>query len=239
MTNRRERLSASPHFVIEALPSIGPLMITAKNGGATHERIGTIERVTTEKGWLVCSGAEHDSRIDPTAIAEVIVDRTSVMQEQVYPRIDFVAADGTVLFSVVGFGGIAPFDAAIVPLGGGEALPEKPRDPPGERPEIAETDPGAQPLKAAMAAGQRVTISFVRTGFEQRWTGTIETVKPAMGFNNVMRPDFHLHLKGGSVQSWQQDVADDVTVLTAIGEGGVASGLTITGPADVFAEAVA
>jgi hypothetical protein len=207
-TNRREILPVPPASVIRKLPAMGELMITAKRKGATHERIGAIETVAVEDGWLACGGAAHNSRIDPTVITSVIVDRTSVMQDKVYPRIDFRCGE-EVLFSVVGFAGIEPFDAALAEFGPGDALPEEPKEPRAKRDEATLDEPGALPLQAAFKTGARVTIGFWRKGFEQEWTGVIESVKPAMGFINVMRPDFHLHLLGGAVAGWNEGAALD------------------------------
>lgn len=205
-TNRREILPVPPSSVIRKLPAMGELMITAKRNGATHERIGTIETVGIEDGWLVCGGAAHNSRIDPTVITSVIVDRTSIMQDKVYPRIDFRRGD-EVLFSVVGFAGLEPFDAALAEFGPGEAIPEESREPRAKRDEATLEDAGAAPLQTALEAGSTVTIGFWREGFEQEWSGVIDSVKPAMGFINVMRPDFHLHLLGGAVAGWNDGAA--------------------------------
>lgn len=218
-SNRREILPVPPASVIRKLPAMGELMITAKQNGATHERIGTIETVTIDDGWLVCGGAAHDSRIDPTVITTVIVDRTSVMQEKVYPRIDFRRGD-EVLFSVVGFAGIEPFDAALNEFGPGDALPEEPKEPRAKRDEASLEDAGALPLQAALEAGTKISIGFKRRGFEQNWTGVIESVKPAMGFINVMRSDFHLHLLGSTVSAWKDGAALDAD--------GVPTGLSLT-----------
>lgn len=219
MTNLREILPVPPASVIRKLPLMGSLMITAKRNGATHERIGPIETVTIEDGWLVCGGAAHDSRIDPAAITTVIVDRSSKMRDQVYPRIDFRAGE-EVLFSVVGFEGLEPFDAALAEFGAGEPLPEEPKEPGAPRDEASLEDAGALPLQAAQAAGRHVSIRFRREGFEQTWSGVIETVKPAMGFINVMRPDFHLHLRAGTVSGWADGAALD--------GAGAPTGLTLT-----------
>lgn len=210
-----EELVAPASDIIRVLPAMGNLMITAKQNGATHERIGTIETVTEDHGWLVCGGACHDSRIDPGRIDRVTADRSSVMQGQVYPRLDFFSGD-VVLFSVVGFAGAEPFDAALAPFEGRE-LPEKEKPARPNRAEATLDDPGAKPLFDALAAATEVSIRFVRPGFEQQWSGIIESAKPSMGFINVMRPDFHLHLLGGSVATWQDGAArnadGDVTGL--------------------------
>ena len=183
----RARLDASAEDVLATLPAIGKLMVTARHLGATHERIGAVETVTFEDGWAVIGGAEHESRIELSSVAEVIVDRTSVMKDKAYPRIDLNRADGSYICGIVGYGGIEPFDAAVAPLGVGTAIEAKPDTPPGERIEASETDPGRLPLEDAQVAAIRVVIGFKRPGFQQFWRGTIETVKPAMGFINVMR----------------------------------------------------
>lgn len=201
----RARLDANARDVLAVLPAIGKLMVTARHLGATHERIGTVETVSFEDGWAVISGAEHESRIELASVAEIIVDRTSVMKDKAYPRIDLHRPDGSYICGIVGFDGIEPFDAAVAPLGVGTAADEKPDTPPGERVEATETDPGRLPLEDAQAAGTPVVIGFRRPGFQQFWRGTIEAVKPAMGFINVMRADFHLHLKAGAVAEWHRD----------------------------------
>jgi putative heme degradation protein len=201
----RARLDATARDVLAVLPAIGKLMVTARHLGATHERIGTVETVSFEGGWAVIGGAEHESRIELAGVAEIIVDRTSAMKDKAYPRIDLHRPDGSYICGIVGFDGIEPFDAAVAPLGVGTAVDEKPDTPPGERVEATETDPGRLPLEDAQAAGTPVVIGFRRPGFQQFWRGTIDAVKPAMGFINVMRADFHLHLKAGAVAEWHHD----------------------------------
>jgi len=240
MTNsqpfQRAKLSANAADVLLLLPLMGKLMITSKHGGATHERIGEVERVDKHAGLLVVSGSAHNSRIDPTAIATVTVDRTSVMGGQPYPRLDFIRPDGDVIFSVVGFAGAEPFDAAIADLGAGEELPPAEKAAPPERPEVLPTDPGAVPFKAAIANGVKVSIRFAKPGFDQQWDGVVETIKPAMGFNNIMREDFHLHLRANAVEAWQEAEQADLISLAAISATDGAIGLSIVGPADAFAE---
>ena len=91
----RARLDVSVQDVLATLPAIGKLMVTARHLGATHERIGTVETVTFEDGWAVIGGAEHESRIELASVAEIIVDRTSVMKDKADPRIDLNRADGS------------------------------------------------------------------------------------------------------------------------------------------------
>jgi putative heme degradation protein len=204
-TPPRARLDASAREVLATLPAIGKLMVTARHLGATHERIGMVETVSFENGWAVIGGAEHESRIELASVAEIVIDRTGVMKDKAYPRIDLNRADGSYICGIVGFDGIEPFDAAVAPLGVGTAIGAKPDIPLGERVEATETDPGRLPLEDAQAAATPVVIGFKRPGFQQFWRGTIETVKPAMGFINVMRSDFHLHLRAGAVAEWHRD----------------------------------
>jgi hypothetical protein len=199
----RARLAATPEAVLATLPRIGRLMITAKNLGATHERIGPVETVSFADGWAVIGGADHESRIELEAVAEMVVDRTSVMKDKAYPRIDLHRADGSYICGIVGFDGLEPFDAAIATFGPGEALEPKPDADPTERIEPAETDPGLVVLEEVRAAAAPIVVGFRQPGFRQAFRGVVETVKPAMGFINIMRGDFHLHLKSGAVAEWR------------------------------------
>lgn len=213
----RARLVAKPEAVLAVLPQIGRLMVTANHLGATHERIGSVETVTFDSGWAVIAGAEHESRIELSAIPEIIVDRTSVMKDKAYPRLDLLRADGTIICGVVGFDGLEPFDAAVAPLGTGEAVDAKPEKPASERIDPAATDPGLVALEAARAAATSMVIGFRRPSFWQAFRGTVEAVKPAMGFINVMRADFHLHLKSGAVAEWRS-IGDERRAVDAAGQ---------------------
>lgn len=213
----RARLAATPADVLATLPQIGRLMVTAKNLGATHERIGPVETVSFADGWAVIGGADHESRIELSAIAEMIVDRTSVMQDKAYPRLDLHRADGTYICGIVGFDGLDPFDTALAPFGPGEPLDQKPESGPTERIEPAATDPGLLALEATREAATPVIIGFRQPGFRQAFRGVVEIVKPAMGFINVMRADFHLHLKSGAVAEWR-DVAGERRAVNAEGQ---------------------
>lgn len=222
----RERLEMNPATVLAVLPAIGRLMVASSDCGVTHERIGSVETVVSEGPLVTLSGASHDSRIDTREIAEIVVDRSGRMGDKAYPRIDFRTSAGTVLFSVVGFGGLEPFDAALAPLGRGIAVEPAPAKPAGERGEVAPDDPGALPFEAAVTSGEETVIAVRRRGFEQAWRGRIEAVKPAMGFINVIQPDFHLHLKAGAVASWRQEDEE----LRAQAPDGSFAGLVVRAP---------
>ena len=63
----------------------------------------------------------------------------------------------------------------------------------------------------------------------------IESVKPAMGFINVMKPDFHLHLRGGAVASWQRkDIGGGVVEMIAQDAKSAPTGLVVRGPGSAF-----
>jgi len=198
----RMRLEIDPVRVLAVLPAMGKLMVGSSRLGATHERIGVVEAVSAGDGLVMLGGAAHDCRVDTAHIARMIVDRSGRMGDKAFPRIDFHASEDTVLFSVVGFDGLEPFDAALAGFGAGIPVEPAAGPSPGGRGEVAANDPGAQPFEKALASGDETVIGLRRPGFEQRWRGRVETVKPAMGFINVMRPDFHLHLKAGSVARW-------------------------------------
>ena len=213
----RARLTATPQALLATLPQVGRLMVTAKNLGATHERIGTVETVGFADGWAILGGIDHDSRIELAAVAKMVVDRTSVMKDKAYPRIDLHRADGSYICGLVGFDGLEPFDRAIAAFGPGEALDPKPEAGPSERIEPAATDPGLVTLDAVREAATPVVVGFRQPGFQQAFRGVVETVKPAMGFINIMRGDFHLHLKSGAVAEWRE-TAGERLALSAEGE---------------------
>jgi hypothetical protein len=213
----RARLTATPEAILAALPQVGRLMVTAKNLGATHERIGAVETVSFADGWAIIGGAEHESRIELSAIAEMIVDRTSVMKDKAYPRLDLHRADGSYICGIVAFDGLDPFDTALAPFGQGEPLEQKPDPTPTERIEPTPTDPGLVVLEAVRDSATPVTVGFRQPNFHQAFRGIVETVKPAMGFINIMRPDFHLHLKSGAVAEWRE-VAGERRAVNAEGQ---------------------
>jgi putative heme degradation protein len=197
----RERLHADAAAVLRGLPAMGRLMITANNAGATHERIGIVERTEEQGDWIVCSGAEHDSRIAIGDVAELVIDRSSVMKDKVFPHLELLNGGGTTIASVVGFEGLEPFEAALGGFRDREALASP--EPPA-RPAPAELrDDDAAAVLLTPLIGQEAEIGLQRPGFIQRWRGTIEAVKPAMGFINVMRGDFHLHLRAGAIAGWR------------------------------------
>lgn len=139
----RARLDANPRDVLAVLPAIGRLMVTARHLGATHERIGAVETVSFEHGWAVIGGAEHESRIELSSVAEIVIDRTSVMKDKAYPRLDLHRADGSYICGIVGFDGLAPFDAAVAAFGPGTAVEPKPEAPPPTAPMPARPTPAA------------------------------------------------------------------------------------------------
>lgn len=213
---------------------MGSVMVNTRCRGATHERMGVVDDVVSGDGILHLRSAAHESEIDLSVVGSVIVDRTGRMRDVALPRVDFLDDAGAVIFSVIGMDGSAPFEAGL------DGLVETPilddvEKPAREPAALADGDPGAQPFEAAMKSGETVTIEQSRPGFTQRWTGVIERVSPAMGFVNVMRPDFHLHLRGGAVASWREETAETGRRLSALDAEGEATGLSIAGPAAAFA----
>ena len=197
-----ERLTATPADVLDLLPGMGRLMVILRAGGATHERIGPVGAVSREGGAARITGECHDATLPLAPLATVTLDRSSVMKDKVYPRLEFRDAAGQVLAAVVGMEGLEPFEAVLAAFPRQpEAAPEKPARV--ERAELARDDPACAPFEAIVASGQPAEITASAHGVSQSWQGRIEAVKPAMGFLNVMTPDFHLHLEGGSVSDWR------------------------------------
>lgn len=228
--NKRERLDVAPAALLARLPAIGRVMINSERLGATHERIGSVEKVRIEDGWLVCEGAEHNSRIELAAIATVIVDRTSVMREKSYPRIELRDRDGSSIANVTGFEGLDPFDAVLGEFPQGVELPVEDRaGAAGDRKELDGNDSGLEPFAAAERTGGRIRIEFVRPSFWQVWEGNMPAVKPVMGYVNVMQPDFHLHLQGGTVAGWRREDSNGQARFVALAADGGETGLSVSG----------
>lgn len=232
----RERLACTVLEAAQATRGMGRVMLSAAANGATHERIGPVGEVLLEDGHVRLAGGAHDASIDLSVVTAVVADRSGRMKDRVLPRIEFQNAAGETLFSMIALDGLEPFDGAVAGLATGGALPEKERPAPtGNTPaEVAETDPGAVPLHAAKAGGDAIAIAFSAPGLVQRWQGTIADVKPAMGFINIIQPDFHLHLRAEAVSRWARAEANGAVRLEAFGAGGVPLGLTLSGPASVL-----
>lgn len=217
-------LLESPATVIARLPAMGRVMIITSTGAVTHERIGLVERVAGAGDRLQCLGPNHDSSFAPDLVRDLVVSRGAGPGGKVYPRIDFNTAAGETLFSVVGFEGVEPFDAALEGLrtGPAEGAPKGPAFAP--RPEALETDPACAPFAAARDAGGSASVTIERPGFRQSWAGVVPAPKLAMGFVNVMVEDFHLHIAGGAVHGWEAEG----TTRRALGADGAELGLSVT-----------
>ena len=207
-----DRLTAAPAEVLDLLPGLGRLMVILRAGGATHERIGPVGAVSREGDAARITGDCHDATIPLAPIATVTLDRSSVMKDKVYPRLEFRDAAGQALVAVVGMEGLEPFEAALARFPRQpEAAPEKPARK--ERADLATDDPAQ--------------ITAFAHGVSQSWQGRIEAVKPAMGSLNVMTSDFHLHLEGGSVAGWQVEPGRRI----ALDAAGQPTGLSLSGAA--------
>lgn len=236
--NPREKLAQKPLDILAALPRMGRVMLSARGGGATHERIGLVETVAVEAGGLRLSGAAHDSVIDLTAVAHLVADRTSKMRDKSLPRLECQNAAGETLYSLIALDGPELFEQALAPFGAGEALVpvEKPAmGESGDKPEIAADDVGSLTFAAIRAAGQPIAVELRRPDLFQVWRGELPEPKPSMGFVNLMQGDFHLHLKAGAVARWRRVETGDAVELHGEDGEGVALGLVLVGPAAAFA----
>lgn len=230
----RAKILAAAADVLKTLPLMGKLMINTKSGGATHERIGVVEQVEVRDGWIYFTGDEHHSRIELTAIASLIADRSSVMQEKVYPRIDLLAADETVIGSVIGFEGAEPFDKALHGFEFTALEPKEKEQGATETLEVGEDDPGLAPFAKAQRNNADVRIAIDLPSFKQEWRGQMPEPRLSRGFINVMKPDFHLHLKAGNVTSWRADEQGEDLVFYALNKENEETGLIVSGKKEAF-----
>lgn len=210
---RLEHVAASD--LLRRLPQMGRVMVIAQQGAVTHERIGVVEAVEDDGGRLHLTGAHHDALICVEPLDQMTLDTSAVIRDKVYPRLDFLKADGSVAFGLSGWDGLAAFVAPLDELAR-TPLPLRDRavTAKGPRAENDPADPIQSPLQAALDDGTPVLLRFNDGILRQDWTGRIGALKPAMGFLNIMTPDFHLHLRGGAFLGWQQ-TADGALVAMA------------------------
>lgn len=233
-TALRQQLTAPPDRVLARLIAMGKIMVVAQDGGVTHERIGAIEKVSKADNRIVLAGSAHDCTVDMAHMTSVIADRSGRMKDKVLPKLEFLNADGKLVFSIVGLDGIEKFDDALGRFAGVAVEPKAKEQ--GAQATLAADDPGLQPLTAANKTAEEITIEMEKPGMVQRWRGLVPAINPAMGFINIIAPDFHLHLRGGAVGRWErQDASTGGDVrLTALDADGKPTGLSLQGPRDAF-----
>ena len=246
-------LQAPTTEILDRLPRIGRLMVSASTDGITHELIAPVDEVTHhERGVSLFQRTSKDvSQVMAGDVARVVVDRSSVMRDKVYPRLGFETADGRMQFSVVGFEGLEPFDAALEGIAEARApKTEAPEAPRAEAPALP--DPRRIPDALALAASSAADFTLgyeAKGGLLQFWTGRIAELKPAMGFINVILPAFHLHVKDGAIGWWQpypfrqpgnpDGSATGRMRLAAFRPDGAMTPLTLYGPVELFEPALA
>ncbi|MGO4738551.1 hypothetical protein AB4099_18525 [Bosea sp. 2KB_26] len=235
-THPRELLKQPPAEILAGLPAMGRVMLSARSGGATHERMGAVGAVTIEANKARLTGEFHDSTLDLSVVTRLVADRTSKMRDRVLPRLECQDAAGEVLFSLIGLDGLELFDKALAPFGPGEALEPVERESAagGGSPDVPQDDLGAATFAAILRNAVPVSIDFTKPGLAQHWEGALPEPKPAMGFVNIMQGDFHLHLRAGAVASWHRQEADSGVALTARDVDGQPFGLVLRGPAAAF-----
>lgn len=233
----RHQLTAAPDRVLARLTAMGKVMVVAQDGGVTHERIGVVEKIRRSEGRIVLTGAAHDCSVDLAHVASAIVDRSGRMKDKVLPKLELLNTDGNLVFSVVGLDGLARFDDALARFVG--VAVESKAKAQATPATLADNDPGQQPLVAANNAGEEIAIEMQKPGLVQRWRGLVPAVNPAMGFINIISPDFHLHLRGGTVARWDRHDAGKAGELrlSAVGSDGTPTGLALQGPPSAFTPA--
>jgi hypothetical protein len=232
----REALPQSPAEILPLLTAMGRVMLSARRQGAIHERMGAVRSVTIDADKARLTGECHDSVIDLAVVKRIVVDRSGQMRGKVLPKLECQDAAGETLFSLIGLEGLEPFDAALAPLGAGAPLEPVAREAPsGGAQDVAPDDLGAATFAAILAEGLPIAIDFERPGLFQHWVGLLPEPKPSMGFVNVMRGDFHLHLQAGAVAGWARHQMEGEVVLRALDAEGRQTGLSLRGPAAAFA----
>lgn len=192
---------ATPGAVLTRLPRCGRVMVVLSGGGATHERIGPVDSVLVDDLIVTIRGTVHNAIVETDRVLRIALDTTSVMRGKTYPALSLLDEAGEVLVNIVGMEDAGAFLAGFDGFTRTPVAPREKADQ-GDTPAEVADDPGMALLCALAERAVPVTISLALQGRSQSWSGTIGAVKPAMGFANVMTPDFHLHLKAGAVATW-------------------------------------
>lgn len=219
----RARMISPVREVMGALPSMGRVMLSASAQDVTHERIGPVERVTGDQGTLRLEGRSHDARLDVASIGTLVADRTGRMGERFLPRIQALGPEGGLLYALIALDGLEPFDAALVGLALGEDAPPLEPPPPRGDPPSPEGDAAQILIDRLAEEGASLAIEFASRGLLQTWSGKAAPTKPAMGFVNIIGPDFHLHVRAGAIGSWR----DEDGLHRALAPDGAETGLTV------------
>jgi len=221
----RFHLSAGPAQAAGLLPMFGRVLVGLARGAITHERLGPVARVDLRDGWVTLGGEAHDAALLESAVARVVADRTGRMRDRVLPRLEFQDAEGAVLLSATALEGAEAFDAALADW---VAEPAPPRPVPdaaqAPAPDDMAEDAATLALEALRDSGGEVEIAMVTRAARQSWRGRVEAVRPAMGFANIIRPDFHLHLRMGSLGGFRPAGAGREVLDT----DGLPTGLTLS-----------
>jgi len=226
---QRHILPVEPSALFERLPGLGKLMMFTTNAHVTHERIGRVETVEEAGGWTLFKGHAHDSRIRLAAVRQIVVDRSRSMGEKSYPRIELNGDHGEIA-CIVGFEGLEPFDQALDGLPVGESVEQRetifntmPRDQ-----NVDPNEPGFLPLEQARRDSVQAVLEIAHEDFRQRWTGMIPELRVSLGFINIIEPDFHLHMRGGSIARWDSATVDGASRFSAVGRDGSDLGFSVT-----------
>lgn len=233
-TAERFLLVASPVEVLQRVPRMKRVMQLFRHGGAAHERIGQLDKVVSEGDQVTCTGACHDARIDVNALHSVAADWSGRMRDVALPRLQFRDAEGATVFSIISLDGLEPFNEALTGIPVGAPLASEHKDEVA-RDGVPEDDAGYLPFVTAIAIDQPVEITMTREGWSQRWEGPVGAVKAGMGFINIIKPEFHLHLQAGAVASWRKSGAGVETLYEAVDASGRRTGLRVRGDLGVLA----
>lgn len=229
----RMLLDVPPLAALQRVPLMGRVMQLFRHGGAAHERIGKMDEVVIDGEAVICRGACHDARIHITAMASVVADWSGRMKDMALPRLEFRDSADQVLFSIISLDGLEPFNTALDGLTPGAPVAATER-PESDRSGVPDNDPGLLPLNAALATAKPVSIEMSGPGWNQSWSGVVESVKPGMGFINIMRPDFHLHLQARTISGWRVSGEGDAAIHEALNHDGAATGLRLLGDIGVI-----
>ena len=231
----QEIVGPAPKVILETLSALGDLQIITRAGGIVHEQFGAFPLIEQTEAALACMGLDHYTLLAADRVRRVVLNRLGGTTAQPQPRIDFLDDDNVPLISVMGD---RDSEALQAVLDGFERRPIAAIDGPAlpEAAPVEEDHASVAPLRAAARSGKRVTVEFQRPGVRSSWSGVVEGFKLGPRNVNIIQADFHLHLKGGTIEDWTPvEVAGGLVERHARDASGRELGLVLRGEAEAFA----
>ncbi|CAH1659700.1 putative HemS domain-containing protein [Hyphomicrobiales bacterium] len=205
-------LQHPPFAILSCLARLPVIQAVVRHDGVAHELFMPLEKLEgntiIRASGSAASGAACGFMLATETVRSVVFSTILGLNDTYQPKIDWVAADGGILLSILGLDGEQAFLDVLAPLTRRRPSPA-PRVIFPEGPAVAPDDPVAIPIREARDAGGRCEIRFEGLGAATSWSGRLRALTVGPQYINVIQDDMHLHLLGGAINQWKSDVRPD------------------------------